>query len=151
MSVFQKIWHALFPCNLHFKICPFAWLPKNYVLKQNFQITDKFLIHNLAFKKILWHLPTIIFEVRMSLKFKLANILMSRSLLFFLETLCITIEENKIIYPIWEYQGGTDYSLSTLENHSMPRDILQLKQKMFSDLFSRTENLQLLELWRKWI
>ena len=80
--VFRKIWHALLSCYLHFKIHSFALLSPNYTSKVNFQSNNKFLIHNLAFKKYIWHLPSIIFEVRMSLGFKFAKILRSRSLIF---------------------------------------------------------------------
>ena len=81
--VFRKIWHALLSCYLRFKIHSFALLPPNYASKVNFQSNNKFLIHNLAFKKYIWHLPSIIFEVRMSLGFKFAKILKSRSLFIF--------------------------------------------------------------------
>ena len=81
--VFRKIWHALLSCYLRFKIHSFALLPPNYASKVNFQSNNKFLIHNLAFKKYIWHLPSIIFEVRMSLGFKFAKILRSRSLFIF--------------------------------------------------------------------
>ena len=81
--VFRKIWHALLSCYLRFKIHSFALLPPNYASKVNFQSNNKFLIPNLAFKKYIWHLPSIIFEVRMSLGFKFAKILRSRSLFIF--------------------------------------------------------------------
>ena len=81
--VFRKIRHALLSCYLRFKIHPFALLPTNYASKVNFQSNNKFLIHHLTFKKYIWHLPSIIFEVPMSLGFKFAVIVRSGSLFIF--------------------------------------------------------------------
>ena len=51
MFVFQKIWHALFPCNLRFEIRPCALSPTTYVLHV-FQIIYVILFHILAYYRV---------------------------------------------------------------------------------------------------